>query len=90
MANFQRIRQGMSIAEVESVLGKRADIAYPPGTTNCVTGWGRIWVGRQVAIWINFDPHGAVAHRKVLAPLPSLEINGYRINPSGLVEQTVP
>jgi hypothetical protein len=69
--HFERIKQGMSQAEVEAILGgppgdfRTENVGYPPNVTCWEYGgarWG-CWAGDQGIIAVGLDQHGEVARR---------------------------
>jgi hypothetical protein len=64
LASFEKIKKGMTLAEVEAILGVAAgDYATEPTTSHCNGWWGpgdKEWVGDEGVISVWFDPQGKI------------------------------
>jgi hypothetical protein len=62
-ANAKRIREGMTLAEVEAITGLPADFRCPPTQSGRVIGYGE-WDGEGGTIVVDFDEDGCALHAR--------------------------
>jgi hypothetical protein len=62
-ANAKRIREGMTLAEVEAITGRPADFRCPPTQFGRPIGYGE-WDGEGGTIVVDFDEDGCALYAR--------------------------
>ena len=66
--NCDRIEVGMSLEEVEAILGGPADLEDDHADAGIPLGPSKTWVGEQSAVVVSFEPSGRVSGWWLEAP----------------------